>query len=202
MAQYSIEIAGKRNDNVVFPPVSQLLRGAWDIANTAHLNMVNGPGGDWLRDLTTRVRRIPGLVVVVDSDKKKAAILDPLGLPENTELLKTMNLVFKTHGRPFDSNGCRPQDTQEYTLDFDGVKLWLYWMRRLLNGNLAVLCAGSPDLPSLEECDKLPGRRRADPMNIYEQSAESPALAKKGEFGLYPWVAEVPIPKSAQAATA
>jgi hypothetical protein len=190
--QYAIEIAGPKNERVRFAPTGETLRGRWDQAVTAHRDK-----GDAMKAIAATASVIPGRVIVVETDKLRAKIIDPLAQPAGKPLLEKLNAVFKAHSEVFGGE-VKPHPDQDHTLTADTLKDWLYWMRRLVDSKLAVIADGYKALPTLDEIRQMPGRRVADPNYTGQCDAKTP----DSEKGLYKWTDEVPADGKKATATA
>lgn len=195
MAEYSIEISGPRDESIIFAPTQTKVRGRWDFQRTAHRDKL-----DSMKRLAYEVPVIPGKVIALNTSTKQGCIFDPLSTGEGAKILEKINAIAKEFGDP--ESKAHPRE--DYKLDANGVKDWLYWMRRKLDNNEAVLVPGSAELPTLAEIAELPGRRLADPFNTSPQTLKAPD--DQAPYGLYKYADERPLDpgkgKSKESATA
>lgn len=182
MAKYSIEINGPRCESVIFNPTGMRVRGRWEFAKNAHRDKA-----EVLKTLAFDVPAIPGKVIALDVEEKKGRIVDPLSTGEGAKILAKVNEVFKDHGTVMEQGLAHP--AEDHVLTVDGVKDWLFWMRRLVDAGLAVVTSQSPELPPIDEIRAMPGRRLADPLNSNQQSLKAPD--DQALYGLYKWADEV-----------
>ena len=163
MAEFSsgkvtIEIATDRNNSVLFPPTKTKLRGRQDRNN-------------WTPDERSRkienFPTIPGMRIKLEwrGGKGTGTIYDPLS--KNKEELERLQTVV----RGVLNMECGAEQDQEWSLTETGVKTWLYWMRRLMDGapvqtnRFTGRTSGGPfaveyegRVPTLEEIEKMPGK--------------------------------------------
>lgn len=196
MPRYTIEICGPRNEGAIFPPLgySERLRGRWDMAKTAHRNKGQDEAGEAFKALSLEVSVIPGLFISLDTDAKKAQIIDPLGeTPDGRKIQSKIREVFKrfSGGNPLNC-GADPRATQTIErLSIDQIKTWLFYMRTMVDNNAAVKEMSSADLPTIDAIKRMPGRRASDPACTLPQRAKSEQNAMDSRE-LYPWADEVP----------
>lgn len=187
MAQYRIEISGPKNEQLIFAPIGQKLRGRWDFSRTQR------DKSDPMKALALATPVIPGIVVVLDTDAKEGRIVDPLleSRDGNVVFAKIQEVAKRFQGT-FDD--WQPWPTATHQLDVDKVKTWAHFMR------VAVDCGYATDLssvklPTTEEIAKWPGKRARDPLNSGSQEEklsrfvdevpvdEKPALMAAGSSG-------------------
>ncbi len=197
MAEYQIEIAGPRNEYIFFPPVPAVvnhrngLRGRWDFGKTAHRDKSEG----WIKEIAFSVPVIPGMVIAVNDSLMMGSVYDPLSLPDGAVILQKVNDIRKQ----YEGAGFEPQQawpTVKQKLDINGLKEWLYWMRRILDRGDAIPVPGSATMPDLETIRARPGRRKADPFYTGQataKSADNSANFGTEGYGIYPWADEVPV---------
>jgi hypothetical protein len=184
MSQYAIEVAGPHNDNLIFSPLQQKLRGRWDMAKVSHRDKTEG-----MKMLALAVSVIPGQVVALNVDKSIGRIVDPLNDKDGKAILDKCNGVFAQYREVFGGQHDPHPDTT-HNLNVDQVKTWLYAMRRLVDSGLAVPVSGGNPLPELDQIRAMPGRRRADPNYTGQHILTEPDDGKSA-YGLYPWADEV-----------
>lgn len=187
--RYTIEIANQGNSPVTFPPTKTKLYARWDYANC--LNRTIGSAGH--KALAMEFRDgIPGMCVQLDLATFTGRIFWPQSLDgEGEEIKKRMAAVYKAHpvelGKPptFDPPA-------EFKLDADGMKAWLYNMRRIVDQKLGKFVAGSDeDLPSLAEVKGLPGKLPRDPFFEGRQDG----TGEVGDDRPQRWKDDVRVPK-------
>lgn len=115
---------------------------------------------------------LPGMMLHVSIPKKLCVCRDGWELPQNKELWEQVKAHVEkysarlecgtklepavVYGEPSPGNVVRKID--------DGIiKTWLYWMRRLVDNNLAKVVSGV--LPTLDEIATLPGKTRISQFN-------------------------------------
>lgn len=190
MPRYTIEVAGPKNENAIFPPLThERLRGRWDFSKVAHKNWdKDDSAAQGLRELSMLHTVIPGLFISIDTEKRIGEVIDPLeSLPDGKKIHADIKRTFEKYGAPMD---CGPdvQKPRKFDLDADGVKTWAFYMRTMLDCNLAIPVGGSQPLPKIDEIKGWPGRRRRDPGNTGQQTADDPRDPGK----LRMWADEVP----------
>lgn len=164
MAKYLIELQGPNDERVMFAPIGkQPLRGRLDSGN------ING------RRLLpvqiaffSQVKTVPGLVLELDTEKKRGRYFDPLGETEaGRTILRKINSIFeRSELRQVTGGEKKAWDTAEYKLNTDSVKEWAFHMRTLIDCDLAKPAPGSTMLPEAEEILKTwPGKMRRDPLS-------------------------------------
>lgn len=190
MPQYGIEINGPHNENAVFSPTSTRLRGRWEMAKVAHRDREKSHAGEAYKALAVRVAVIPGIYILLDTDKRAGTIMDPMAeTKEGKDILAEVNAVFKEYPAFFGGQ-IEPVAKTTTALTIDQVKTWANYMRQMVDSGLAKGVGGTAVLPPRPEIALWPGKRRRDPLNLGLQTAvdDSPR-----EFGLYPWADEVPV---------
>ena len=138
IGEVTIEIAGPINENVLFPPLQERMRGRWE-----KRKLPLGDTGE-----IYKLPDIPGLYIRVDPRSKTLQMIDPLGLPENADLMKEIARKYKEiAGLGSDLSGDkRPREgVRKVVKNDDEVATWLYWMWRLVSEGMAVKISG-PDL--------------------------------------------------------
>lgn len=152
-----VEIATKLNASVRFGPATSILRGRWTSSNAAHLSP--SPSGP-MREIA-RIDRIPGIWIVIDMNKRMASVVDPLAeTEEGQEIYRQLRSIQNRFKGRIDQGG--PLARTDYQdLSNDELKTWLYWTRRLVDNNMAVIIEG--DLPTLDVIkSKMPGGVKLD----------------------------------------
>lgn len=137
-----IEIAGDKNENVLFNPLSKILRGRWDPAK------VKGPLNP-ASDYKLITFPIPGIMVAIDPKARTLRYADPLGFPENAAMLRTVQQASKDG--PGAQGDVGPWEEIRLTLlSPSEIKTALWQMRGLVRASLAVLVKGDfPRLPDI-----------------------------------------------------
>ena len=133
IGEYVVEIVGKNNENVYFPPMSELLRGRWESQKA----MMNGDMGEIMR-----MPVLPGIYIRVEPRTKTCQLIDPLGLPENERLLDEASRIHENAVGLGQKLRPRPNFHKVFLNDADVVS-WLYWMSSLVASGLAVKVKGS-----------------------------------------------------------
>lgn len=158
-----IEIAGDKNQDHAFRPLSEKIRGRKDSARFPQRGRPEG-----LAELLAAVTVIPGEYIMVDLDKMEGHRFDPLReTPEGQQLWQQMTPIIKRHSLEFGMI-LELREPSIHKLSYDGeggglVKDWLWAMRSAVNGGHARVVSGS--LPTLEEIRAMPGKRTRDPGN-------------------------------------
>ena len=124
-----ITIDGPRNDNLRFPPLQRTLRGTFD------LNRVNEPLARM--KYTEFPRPIPGLVIVVDAEKKTGEIRDPLHDAEHAAIREKIQSMSMKLG---------PAVERFENID---ANTWLFWMRRAVASGTCKIVSGK--FPAIDE---------------------------------------------------
>lgn len=172
MAKYSIEIASSQNGGTVFVPTKEKLRGRWDFRNTAHLSFKR-EGVEDVKIIARQTPVIPGIIISLDTSAKTGTTIDPLVSTEDgRKILASINNVIKEHaGIRTEKKGHEPAT---FKLNQDGVKAWMFYMRSLVDGDLAQYVPGSEKLPNVDEIkESVPGKLRRDPMFDYREYGEA-----------------------------
>lgn len=161
MPVFSIEIAGPRNECVLFTPTGETIRGRWDFRNTAHRDL-----GEALKHVFIAAPIIPGMILRIDTDARSAKRIDPLKeTEEGKAILAKINAVFLMYKQVF-GGPKEAHETVEYNeLTTDQIKEWVFYIRSLLDNKMATLIPGSDTPPTLLQIRKeWPGKRRKDPL--------------------------------------
>jgi hypothetical protein len=157
----TIEICGKRNQDYIFQPISEKVRGRKD---SAYFPQRGRPEG--LAELLGVAPVIPGEYIMIDLDKMEGHRLDPLRETETgQQIWEQISPVIRRHSLEFGNVlELRKPSVHKLSLD-DGmlVKDWLWAMARAVEGGHARVVSGN--LPTLEEISKMPGKRTRDPGN-------------------------------------
>lgn len=161
----TIEVNESRNNNVMFLPLSENLRGRWD----AHrLN----PGDQSIAGLH-RIPVIPGLHVSVIAADRMCRVDDPLEMPGNRQLLAEINSV---HKQIFKRELTFKSAVVRQPVDDDEMATWVYWMMRLVKGGLANVVTGSLPRSDDELAEWFPGAKvRRKFFNAVEQMTANKA---------------------------
>jgi hypothetical protein len=124
-----IVIDGPKNENLYFRPLQRPLRGTFD------LNRVPEPLARM--QINAFPRPIPGLHLVVDVEKKTAAVVDPLHEPEHAAIREKI-----------EARGLKLGPQAER---FEGIdtNTWLFWMRRAVASGVAKIVEGK--FPEIDE---------------------------------------------------
>jgi hypothetical protein len=188
MPQFVIEIAGPKNENVIFSPTRTKVRGRWDNAKTMHRDR-----GEAMKKLAMAAPSIPGKCILLDTDKMVGEIFDPLkDTREGQVALQAIKQVFKEYSTEFGTATPEGHPRETYPkLTPDDVKTWAFYMRNLLDTKMAEVVAGSAKLPTIDEIRKWPGRRLRDPLNDGQQTSKTEEESRLNNYGLYPFADEV-----------
>jgi len=166
MATYIVEACGPKNENVKFGACSEgsrievFLRGRWDFGKVSHRNKLDDG-----KILSLRAPVIPGMSVVIDTEKKEARVVDILSSPEGRKVLAEVNAVFKEQGE----GERKAHPTATYQLSQDDLKTWLKAVRQIVNNQMAVLLPGSDPLPEMDVIKAMPGKIFRDALNSGRQ---------------------------------
>jgi hypothetical protein len=117
-----IVIDGPRNQNLYFRPLQKTLRGTWDV------NRIPDPQGRMLA--SEFPRPIPGVHVVLDSEKRVAAVVETLHAPEHRAIREKI-----------EAKGLRLGPQREEFQDVD-VNTWAFWLRRAVAIGVAKIVEG------------------------------------------------------------
>lgn len=151
-----IEIADERNRSLLFQPLQDKLRGRWDSQNVAYKRPHPA--------LAKLPRIIPGIQVIVDINKKTVGIVDPLEKSENADLIKALESAKRE--LPGLMSGTSPKPAVKYTdVGESVIKTWLYWMRRLVDNNQAMMVSDQDSLPKMAEIEAMKGEIRVSQFN-------------------------------------
>jgi hypothetical protein len=193
MPRYAIEIAGPRNERAIFSPIGkERLRGRWNFAKVAHLDKNKAANGEALRELSLVAPLIPGLYIVLDTDRRIGSVLDPLGESQEGKRIQAEIKKIVERYRFALECGADPRPKVDYpSLSADDIKTWLFHMRTMVDTGIAEVPSGVAPLPTIAEIRAMPGRRLRDPGNSGPQEAESEAEARR-TGKLYRWADEVP----------
>jgi hypothetical protein len=124
-----VVIDGPRNQNLYFRPLQRSLRGTFDV------NRIAEPHARTL--ITDLPWPIPGLRVVLDFDKRTAAIVDPLYAPEH-----------KVIREKIEAQKMKLGPEREELLNVD-LNTWAFWLRRAVANGVAKIVAGK--FPEIDE---------------------------------------------------
>lgn len=170
MAKYSIEVAGPGNEYTVFIPTKTRLRGRWDFRNTSHRRP-----SEELGELSRVAPVIPGILISLDTTTRKGQHVDPLKETDGgRKVLASVNAVQRRYS-PVGEGDKKAYETQIFEeLTNDQIKEWMFYMRSLVDQNLAQYVPGSTELPDIQTIRKtVVGKRRKDPMaNSREDTSE------------------------------
>jgi hypothetical protein len=120
--QVEVVIDGPRNQNLYFRPLQRSLRGTFDV------NRIPEPHA---RTLVTELPwPIPGLHVVVDFEKRTAAVVEPLYAPEHQAIREKIEARKMKLG----------PELEEFQ-DAD-VNTWGFWLRRAVANGVAKIVSG------------------------------------------------------------
>jgi hypothetical protein len=152
----TIEIATKKNSNLLFGPNMERLRGRWSRTNLK--------GGKSMHAALAEMPDIPGLYLTVDTTKRLLVVSDPLlETKDGKELNRRLELHLEQFESQFGRMRAKPRVETEDATD-EQIKTWLYWFRRLINNEQARVVSG--DVPELKDFAKMPGKVVAEPFNI------------------------------------
>lgn len=183
MPVYTIEVAGRNNENLIFNPLRARLRGRWDTSRVAHRDC----SGDGAKQLRT-IAQIPGIHISVDTDAMMATVSDPLATtPEGKIIWERITSIIKQHKREFGGEKkTYPTETVNLRESSEGLglKYWLHEMAKVVRGKDAVMVPGSAELPPIPAILSMPGKIPSDPGNTGRQ-----------EKDLQKWAHEVPHSK-------
>lgn len=160
---FEVEIAGPENEEWLFPPTQERLRGRYDALNVSHLDP-----GERLRALHKIAPSIPGLYLRVDTRKKTVAIVDPLR--ETDEGRRLWDAIKSQVSMIDSSSNIEPWKTRLIELrDSEGcddtLKNWMHWIARGIGDGICRATSRSDKWPTLSEIKSMPGRRKIDPSN-------------------------------------
>jgi hypothetical protein len=153
--RFEVEVSSDCNGSLLFTPATKKLRGAWRNSEASRFE-----AGKDIRQMAYAVGDIPGIRIFVDLAQDKCGYYDPLLADKRYEDLaaKLQEYLKKTPLGP--SNGV--SFTKAYLIEKPtptNLKTWLHWMRQALDSKYVEVPTGKPDLPSLDDIRKMPGRR-------------------------------------------
>ena len=152
--RYVIEVKHDRNNSLLFGPLSATLRGRWEFHRVARFPINENSG---LTALMETAPVIPGMYIWVDLEKNQGGAYDPL---RETEQGRRLMTKIQSHYKTVDNRVVEPADPIEVNgMDADLLKDFLYWMVRAVEDGNAQVVGGAPELPSLEDVKKMPGKR-------------------------------------------
>ena len=161
--EVAFEFGGSRNQQFLFAPFGERLRGRW---TTANMNGESSIGFSAMPD-------IPGQAVAVDLSNKSVRIVDPLGFDENERILSEANNVKAAY---FGTS--RPKDTSEFTdLATEDLKSVLWALLDAVDAGDARLVHGAA--PTREDVLGLPGRLR---LRYFDSSQKTDKYASQEEI--------------------
>ena len=144
----TIEIADECNRSVTFHPLQQKLRGRWDAQNVSYKRAHQA--------LTMLPTMIPGIQIVIDTNRKTRGYIDPLGKPENSEIIEKIKAARREQSGICPGHNPWPAVKFEKSTENE-LKTWLYWMRRLVDSEKAIIIGPSDSLPTMDEIESMPG---------------------------------------------
>lgn len=143
-AAFVIEFASDQNNETLCPITRRKYRGRWTGSNVK--NRVPD-------DRFARMPDMPGHQIAFDGPGRRLEIVDPMGFPDNRDILREAKSVYK------EMNWQEPEPSETRTVQLktdDLFKTWLYWVRRWLDNSQAVVVRGR--VPEMAEIELLPGR--------------------------------------------
>lgn len=149
--RYAIEVVTSKNGRLKFMPLARTVRGRWSATNIIGLD----PNEDFKR--IASIGEIPGEIIWIDLEKREAGTADQLALPANKGLWKTL-VDFNKRVNKKDIEFKAPSVSMD--MDHNQIKDFLYWMARAVKAGHAQTVPGTPELPSLEDIKKMPGKRQ------------------------------------------
>lgn len=149
-----VEVASRRNQNYQFFN-GKLLRGRW-----AKENIPGSIDDDRFRGMPD----LPGLHILIDPEKRRAVVFDPLGDQQYERLRKKAEAsVLATFGVQ-----CGPEKKTVYSdLTEDDLKTWFYWTMRMVWSKNGEVKSGT--MPTLDQIREMPGKVR---FHNYTSNAE------------------------------
>jgi len=148
MPVVTVEIADECNRSVMFHPLQQKLRGRWDSQNVSYKRAHQA--------LARLPNVIPGIQIIVDTNRKTRGYFDPLSKPEHAGTIDLLKQAKEEISGI--TPGCNPWPAVKFDNSSDSdIKTWLYWMRRLVDNGQAILIGDPASLPSMEEIESLKG---------------------------------------------
>lgn len=141
----AVEINGSRNQSLIVPwdSAEKPYRGRWSRANTANM------GAEELGNMPD----VPGLVIVLNTQKRQITVTDPLRDPANEKLLNKLKSSFQ---RIFKTNDkFVPEKTKVFNLPEDDIKTAALWL--LGQHDLGSLKLIKGTIPTFEQIKTLPG---------------------------------------------
>jgi hypothetical protein len=178
MPKYTVEACGQNNEQWIYAPLREKLRGHWSWAKVGHKDK-----SEYAKVLSQAAPEVPGQCILIDTDKKELVVFDPLiETPEGQRVLAAMNGVNERFGAESGGKKTGAERSILKLRDENEVKTHLHFMRLGIDEGLAKTPNGGESLPSLEEIAAMPGKRLRDPGNSGPQGSE-----------LVKWVDEVPV---------
>ena len=164
MSKLIVSFSGPLNEEIDFPPLDRTMRGTWDSHAVA------------MRDKATPMKRlstislIPGMQIALNLDENEdgtwdAMVFDGLGTKENNHIAEQVKEIHTEHKSQLGMD-FKPEEPTTFKLDEDGMKNWMYWLRRIADmGFLKVDPKSSAKIPDMKDIVALPGSIIRDPHN-------------------------------------
>lgn len=144
---FLIEFAGPKNENIMCPIDSHVCRGRWSRKNLAR-------SGTQIEGDFNGMPDLPGLCLLVNTEKRIVRRFDPLADPDNEKLMKrAQRIALAVTGTKMVAE--KPKVWRERAADNNTVKTFVFWVRRLLDAEQVTVIKGH--VPEFDELRKLPG---------------------------------------------
>jgi hypothetical protein len=157
--ELTIEFDAERNRNVAFGPEKIFCRGT--IRRDRFL-----PYEAASEDISTLPSVIPGLRLTINGRTREARIWDPLGLPENAELLRTLSRQQNNWARVPEQWKQSVQPEKELVrrdMSETQIKTWLHEISKLVAAGMCQVLSGR--LPKQDTIRNLPGMTQIELWN-------------------------------------
>lgn len=145
---FVVEVCGKNNENLNWPPDSVVLRGRWSksnlIAASTETSLATLPD-------------IPGMCINVNTQKRIVRRFDPLRDPKNEQQL---NRIKRAVGGTFKKETGTEKPVVREKVGNDELKTVCYWVRRLLDSGMLRehgVQDGESRVPTIEQIKAMPG---------------------------------------------
>ena len=177
MPVVKIEIADECNRSVVFHPLQQKLRGRWDAQNVSYKRAHQA--------LAQLPNVIPGIQVIIDTNRKTRGYIDPLANSEHEETVEKIRVAREqVSGISPGHNPWPPVKFENST--HNELKTWMYWMRRLVDNKQAIIIGNTDSLPTMADIESMPGeifvgQFNSVATNSIKKGAEREALESASE---------------------
>lgn len=162
LAPFAVEVGDDTNRQFMLTTIRMTLRGSWSVASLHSRD--NGRAGRDLGGAMSRMPAIPGMNVIVEPDKHRIRIFDPLSLPANKDLLERINRIRDEASvigpRSGSGKWCAVPEAIHDNLSDDVLKTFVLELVRMVGNSQAKQVSGK--VPTLAELDGYSGRELYD----------------------------------------